>query len=536
MASRCRSRACPRLSAYGWVRWNRSSEAPFTLPRSPFPVLVRRFIWLVFLPAGLAAQRPAVSPVLPRLLSRVQDTTISVWLFAQPTASLDAISERATAAGARVRVRSSWLHAVSADVPAAALRQLLQDRDLRRIQPLGRFKLRPPVPGRPPLDAPRIITAPSAVPGDTCGVTPGDDPLLGPSAMPYRQLNLRPLTTQGIDATGVRIALLDTGFDTSNPAFKGISITAQYDFVFHDDTVMDQPGKDAPGAQSHGTATWSLFAGDVPGRLHGIARGAHYLLAKTEDVRSETRVEEDNYVAALQWADSIGVDIVSSSLGYLSFDNGFSYTPAQLNGDIAVTSVAAEIAAARGILVVTAAGNGGPGFRTLVTPGDADSVITAGAEDSLGNIAGFSSRGPTADGRLKPDLTAPGVAVCVVNGGGTVRRESGTSFAAPILAASAALVKQLHPGLTPMALLAALRRFATNHTQPDSTRGWGRPDVALSAIFPTGLTALTPITSPLASVTPTFAWSADSIPAFARPVQYRLRIARDSALATIVID
>src|SRR5712692_1480992 len=200
MASRCRSRACPRLSAYGWVRWNRSREAPFTLPRSPFPVLVRRFIWLVFLPAGLAAQRPAVSPVLPRLLSRVQDTTISVWLFAQPTASLDAISERATAAGARVRVRSSWLHAVSADVPAAALRQLLQDRDLRRIQPLGRFKLRPPVPGRPPLDAPRIITAPSAGPGDTCGVTPGDDPLLGPSAMPYRQLNLRPLTTQGIDA------------------------------------------------------------------------------------------------------------------------------------------------------------------------------------------------------------------------------------------------------------------------------------------------------------------------------------------------
>src|SRR5438445_3018149 len=103
---------------------------------------MRRFIWLLFLPAGLAAQRPTVSPVLPRLLGRVQDTTISVWLFARPTASLDAISERAAAAGARVRVRSRWLHAVSADVPAAALRQLLQDRDLRRVQPLGRFKLR----------------------------------------------------------------------------------------------------------------------------------------------------------------------------------------------------------------------------------------------------------------------------------------------------------------------------------------------------------------------------------------------------------
>ena len=161
--------------------------------------MMRRFIWLLFLPAGLAAQRPTVSPVLPRLLGRVQDTTISVWLFARPTASLDAISERAAAAGARVRVRSRWLHAVSADVPAAALRQLLQDPDLRRIQPLGRFTLRRPLP------APRIIAAPGAAPGDTCGVTAGDDPVLGPSAMPYRQLHLRPLTDQGINGTGVRI-------------------------------------------------------------------------------------------------------------------------------------------------------------------------------------------------------------------------------------------------------------------------------------------------------------------------------------------
>src|SRR5258705_11052711 len=152
---------------------------------------MRRFIWLVFLPAGLAAQRPAASPVLPRLLARVQDTTVSVWLFARPTASLDAISERATAAGARVRVRSRWLHAVSAEVPAAALRPLLQDRDLRPSEPLGRFKLRHPNP------VSRRITAPALVPGDTCGFTPGNDPVLGPSEMPYRQLHLRPLTDPG---------------------------------------------------------------------------------------------------------------------------------------------------------------------------------------------------------------------------------------------------------------------------------------------------------------------------------------------------
>jgi serine protease AprX len=389
---------------------------------------MRRFFWLLFLPAGLAAQRPAVSPVLPRLLARrpPPDTTVSVWLFARPTASLDSIAARVAAAGgnARVRVVSRWLHAVSADIPVTALRQLLQATDLRRIQPLGRFKLRPPRPGRPAVDfTPRVSPGPALVPGDTCGFTPGDDPVLGPSAMPYRQLHLRPLTDQGINGTGVRIAIFDTGFDTANAAFNGITITAQRDFVFGDAFVKDAPGE---SAQFHGTATWSLFAGDVAGRLHGIARGASFLLAKTEDVRTETRVEEDNYVAAFEWADSIGVDIVSSSLGYLTFDNGFSYTPSQLNGDVAVTTVAADMAVQRGILVVTAAGNDGPGFRSLVTPADGDSVLAVGAEDSLGTIAFFSSRGPTADGRIKPDFTAPGVAVCVVTGGGQVRREDGT--------------------------------------------------------------------------------------------------------------
>ena len=501
---------------------------------------MRRFIWLVLLPAGLAAQQPAVSPVLPRALARAQDTTFSVWLFVQPWASLDAIADRVAAAGARVRVRSRWLHAVSADVPAPALRQLLRDRDLRRVQPLGRFKLKTR-PGRPGLDlAPRVTFAPAAGggPGDTCGVSPGDDPVLGPSAMPYRQLHLRPLTDQGIDATGVRIALLDTGFDTANPAFNGITVTAQHDFVFNDSIVRDEPGKDVAGAQSHGTSTWSLFAGDVPGRLHGIARGAHYLLAKTEDIRSETRVEEDNYVAALEWADSIGVDIVSSSLGYLSFDNGFSYTPSQLNGDIAVTSVGAEQAAQRGILVVTAAGNDGPGFRTLSTPGDADSVLTIGAEDSLGTIAFFSSRGPTADGRLKPDFTAPGVAVCVLTGIGQVRREDGTSFATPLVAASAALIKQMHPTLTPIGLRAAFRSAGSKRAAPDSIYGWGRPDVAAAAVFPAGVTAMAPLPAagPLATITPTFTWTVGTVPPAATPVRYRVRVSRDSTFAALLVD
>ncbi|MFN2570184.1 MAG: S8 family serine peptidase [Gemmatimonadales bacterium] len=499
---------------------------------------MHRLFWLLLLPAGLAAQRPAVSPVLPRLLQRAQDTTVSVWLFARPRASLEDVSAGVTAAGGRVRVRSRWLHAVAADLPSNALRLLLQERDVRRIQPLGRFRLPRPDPGHPILDfSPRGMLAPMA-PGDTCGVTPGDDPVLGPSEMPYRQLHLRPLTDQGIDATGVRIAIFDTGFDTANPAFSGIMITAQRDFVFNDAVVRDEAGKDVGGAQFHGTATWSLFAGDVSGRLRGIARGAQFLLAKTEDVRSETRVEEDNYVAALEWADSIGVDIVSSSLAYLVFDNGFSYTPSELNGDVAVTTVAADSAARRGILIITAAGNEGPGSRSVWTPADADSVLAIGAEDSLGNIAAFSSRGPTADGRIKPDFTAPGVAVCVVTGNGAVRREDGTSFATPLLAASAALVKQLHPTLSPMALRTAFRNTATRRADPDTIYGWGRPDVSAAAIFPAGVTAIAPLPGAGAfpPITPTFSWAVGTVPGSASPVSYRLRISRDSTLAGPLLD
>ncbi len=491
---------------------------------------MRRLWWLALLPASLAAQRPTVSPALPRAWTR--DTTLSVWLFVRPGVSLADVTARARDAGVHIRTQSRWLHAVSADAPTPALRLLAQDRDLRRIQPLGRFRL---PAGRP--DPARLGSAPSgAAAGDTCVV--GGDPLYGPSEMPYRQLHLRPLSDAGTNGTSVRIGLLDTGFDTQNPAFAAVVVAAQHDFVFGDSVVRND-SLDVPAAQSHGTATWSLFAGDVPGRLRGIASGATYLLAKTEDIRSETRLEEDNYVAALEWADSIGVDIVSSSLSYLVFDGGVRpYSPADLNGDVAVTTVAADSAVRRGILVVTAVGNDGPASRSISTPADGDSVLAVGAEDSLGTIAPFSSRGPTADGRIKPDFTAPGVAVCVVTGAGIVTRANGTSFATPLIAASAALIKQLHPTLAPMQLRDVFRATATNRATPDTVRGWGRPDVAAAAVFPSGITATAPLPGggPLASITPTFTWSVGAVPSFATPVAYRLRLARDTAFAAPFLD
>ncbi len=488
---------------------------------------MRRLLWLACLPASLAAQQPAVSPALPRVWMR--DTTLSVWLFARPGEPLADVASRARAAGARVRTRSRWLHAVSVDAPTPALRLLARDARLRRIQPLGRFRL---APGRP--DPARLAPLPTGA-ATTAACDSAGDPIYGPSEMPYRQLDLRPLTDNGVNGAGVRIAILDAGFDTQNPAFAAVTVAAQYDFVFGD-SVVHNDSFDTTNAHFHGTAVWSLFAADVPGRLLGVARGATYLLAKTEDIRSETRVEEDNYVAALEWADSIGVDIVSSSLSYLTFDNGFSYTPSQRNGDYAVTTIAADSAVRRGILVVTAAGNNGPASRSIATPADGDSVLAVGAEDSLGTIAGFSSRGPTGDGRIKPDFTAPGVNVCAVTGVGVLGRLNGTSFATPLLAAGAALVKQLHPTIAPMDLRAAFRANATNLEAPDTIRGWGRPDVAAAAVFPQRVQPITPANGLLPTVTPTFTWSTGAVPAYATPVTYRLRVARDTTFAAPVVD
>ena len=489
---------------------------------------MRRWFCLLLLPAGLAAQQPAVSPALPRLLSRVQDTTVTVWLFARPEASLEGLSNRVAASGGRVRVRSRWLHAVSADVPAASLRVLMRDRELSRIQPLGRFRARTDRSRFTESPGPRSPTAGE----DTCPpAPPGGDSVYGPSQMPYRRLNLRPLADAGYNGAGVRVGIFDTGFDTQNPAFSGVTVTAQRDFVFNDSDVRDGPTENA---QFHGTAVWSLFAGNVPGRLRGIARSATYLLAKTENVLSETRVEEDDYVAALEWADSIGVDIISSSLAYLVFDNGFSYQPSQVNGDFAVTTMAVDAAARRGIIVVTAAANEGPAFRTIWTPADADSALAIGAEDSLGGIAFFSSRGPTADGRLKPDFTAPGVAVCVVVGPNQLLRQAGTSFATPLTAAGITLMKELFPTLGPIAMRDTLRRFASRNTTPDSTFGWGRPDFAASAGLSSHLNAIAPVTSPLTTIVPTFSWNAGTLTG--ATVTYRLRIARDSAFSSIVFD
>jgi hypothetical protein len=473
-----------------------------------------------------AAQRPAVSPRLAVALQR--DSLHPVWLFARPALTLDSLRGWIVAHGGTPRRASRWLHAVSAVLPPAAVEAAGRFGALRRIQPVARYRRR----GAPDTFEPALAPPGAVFPA------PAQDSVFGPSAMPLRRLNLFPLVENGLTGAGVRLAVLDTGFETEIETFVGATIGAQQDFIFNDSIVRNEAA-DAASASTHGTSVWSLLAARVPGTMMGIAPDATYLLAKTEDVRSETPLEEDNYVAALEWADSLGAHLVSSSLGYLGFDDGSGYAPDDLNGDIAVTTRAADSAVARGIVVVTAMGNGGPTPRTLITPADGDSVLSVGAEDSTGAVAGFSSRGPTADNRIKPDFTAPGVAIWVASpqagGGVSYGRGSGTSYATPILAGGAALFLEAHPGYDPIALRSALRRHADQRAAPDNARGWGRPDLHAATVYPAGV-AMNELGDTLTSVVPRFTWTVPDAPAFARPFAFRLRVTNENGTSLTLLD
>jgi subtilisin family serine protease len=281
--------------------------------------------------------------------------------------------------------------------------------------------------------------------------------------------------------------MFDSGFDNlAHEAFATTHILARHDFVNGDEDVGD--GFDR-GEGSHGTGTLSVLGGFRPGELIGPAYAAEFLLAKTEDTDSETPVEEDNWAAAAEWAEALGADVVSSSLGYLSFDAPFaSYSSADMNGSTAVTTQAADRLAARGVVVVTSAGNAGydPTHNTLGAPADGRLVLSVGAVGWMGERAAFSSVGPTADGRIKPDVAALGVFVTAASSTSSTELTfvSGTSFSCPLAAGTIALVLQAHPEYTVDQVLAVLRSTARQSSAPDNLLGWGVID-ALAAVFAT---------------------------------------------------
>ena len=293
----------------------------------------------------------------------------------------------------------------------------------------------------------------------------------GTSFTQVNQINVPAVHDIGYTGQGVLICSMDAGFDNlAHEVFSSMNIIAMWDFVDNDPDVS---------GHSHGTATLSVIGGFKEGQLIGTAYGSDFILARTEnDPASETPIEEDNWIAALEWADSIGVDVTSTSLSYLTFDPPFqSYTWEDMDGNTARITIAADLAVGLGIVVVNSASNSGyhPDHNTLGAPADGDSVITVGSVRSDGVRSSFSSVGPTVDGRIKPDLMAMGSSVYVARSFSPTSYgfSNGTSFSCPLLAGAAALMLSAHPNLTPMEILDMFRQTASMSNNPDNLMGWG---------------------------------------------------------------
>ena len=280
----------------------------------------------------------------------------------------------------------------------------------------------------------------------------------------------------GLDGRGIRIAVFDVGFRglPEHPAFRELMvakrIVATHDFLKNRDDVY-QTG-------SHGTEVMGCLAGRLPsgangapGPALGLAPGAEYLLARTEQLHRERYAEEEAWLAAVEWADKLGADIINSSLAYTEQ----RYFPEQMDGRRSLIARAANLAARKGILVVSAAGNDGDNdWVRIGTPADADSVLAVGGLDpETGLHVDFSSFGPTADRRPKPNLAAFGIVLTTTPT--AYERLEGTSFSAPLVAGLAACLWQQHRLLTAMQLFQGLEQSAELHPYFDYAHGYGRP-------------------------------------------------------------
>jgi serine protease AprX len=413
--------------------------------------------------AGLDAARASLTP---RALSRRAlrgDAPELVDFDDLPlvAAYVEGISSRVL----RVRQQSRWLNAMSAEATTEQVVALSALDYVEGVDVVRGYRRSRDEAARPEA---REATATSREEGQAFNY--------GSSIGQLQQIKVPQVHAKGFHGEGVVIALFDAGFNNlAHQAFATMRIADRHDFVNGDEDVGD--GSDM-GEGSHGTQTLSAVGGFREGQLIGPAFGATFLLAKTENTDSETPVEEDNWSAAVEWAEARGADVISSSLGYLDFDPpNQSYTFEDMDGVTAISTRAAERAASHGVVVVNSAGNSGfnSSHNTLGAPSDGKRVLAVAAVTASGTRIDFSSVGPSADGRIKPDVAAQGVLVKLASPfstGGYVRA-SGTSFSCPLTAGVAALVLQAHPSYNVKQVLAVMRSTASKSKSPDRLLGYG---------------------------------------------------------------
>ncbi|MEQ1831917.1 MAG: S8 family serine peptidase [Candidatus Eisenbacteria bacterium] len=440
------------------------------------------------LAARLAAAEAALTPDARRRRLRARVTPLVDYLDLPVS---DDYLRALTVLGFQPYGVSRWFNHAAVQLSGAQLAVLAAQSFVQRVTPveLAMPRVRTPLP--PDAAEPAAPDAPLA-PGRGAR-SAAAQALYGQTFTQLQRLNVIAVHDSGYIGTGINVCVLDDGFNwyRKHQTLRTIPVGAgrTRDFIRGGTSVQDTV--DFPLDFQHGTTTLSTVAGRWSGVYLSPAFGCNVALARTENSASEKPIEMVYWGMGAEWADSLGCDILTSSLGYNLFPDsaGHDVTYPMLDGHTSIVTRAAEIAAAKGILVVNSAGNDGNNARVgrkLSAPGDAngDSVLAIAAVDSLGVRASFSSKGPTYDGRIKPDLAAQGVQVLLAaptSDPNLLMRANGTSYAAPLVAGVAACLMQARPDWPPVWIIEALKRTASHASAPDTLTGWGIPD-ALAAL------------------------------------------------------
>ena len=296
--------------------------------------------------------------------------------------------------------------------------------------------------------------------------------LYGNSQAQMEQINAINAHDMGYFGQGVRVLYIDTGFNLEHEAFDSIQVISQYDFINSDSETANETEQEFQNNQDeHGSLCLSVLSGFKEGQLIGPAFKSEFLLAKTEIVDQEIQQEEDNYVAALEWGEALGADVACASLGYVDW-----YSYEDLDGDTAPTSRAVDIASSLGVLCVNSAGNSGnDDWYYIITPADADSVLSVGSVNSEGILSSFSSHGPSYDGRIKPEVCAMGSSTFCIRPGtnSEYRYASGTSLSAPLAGGVAAVILSANYNWNAMEVRNAIMKTASMAEAPNNSYGYG---------------------------------------------------------------
>jgi serine protease AprX len=404
-------------------------------------------------------------------------------------------------AGAEIRTVSRWLNAASVSIPSGQVPALFALPSVESIDLMRTYRWREPAVevldseegGRPTRESSPAVheqTAAPPCPGPGHSLA-GQSFDYGYSSRQIEQINVDAAHGAGYFGSGVLIAMLDTGFERRHKSLRHLDeqgqIIAEHDFVYGDDDTRYNPDTDTLGRTQtdHGTRMLSLIAGFRPTQLIGPAFAADYLLFATEILNPPDHIVEEHWwIAGSERADSIGADIISSSLGYQEFDDTTDYTYSNMDGNTALTTVAADIAASRGILVLNAMGNvGGFSDDFINAPADADSIVAVGGIDIDNTFHPSSIRGPTYDGRIKPEVVGPYRAwtaqtdVSIPSYEDSIDgRYGGTSMATALVAGLAALVLEANPTRSAMELREAIMETASAADAPNDSMGWGIAD------------------------------------------------------------